>query len=123
MADTGIFATTAEVQRKVGANASATSNVEAYINQYMTEAESQINVETNHNWSDAYTGLDADVKGILKMAASNLAAIFVIEYDMGAIGISEAQARIDVLRDWYVQAIKLLRERKAADFIIDPTKA
>ena len=37
MADTGIFATTAEVQRKVNANASSTSNVEAYINQFMTE--------------------------------------------------------------------------------------
>ena len=41
MADTGIFATTAEVQRKVGANASTTANVEAFINQYMTEAEAR----------------------------------------------------------------------------------
>jgi len=56
MADTGIFATTAEVQRKVGANASTTSNVEAYINQYMTEAESYINTVTGVNYSDSYSG-------------------------------------------------------------------
>ena len=39
MADTGVFATTAEVSRKAGANASATSNAEAYINQYMAEVK------------------------------------------------------------------------------------
>ena len=64
MADTGIFATTAEVQRHVGANASATSNVEAYINQFMTEAESFINAFTRYNWSDAFASLNVDVRGI-----------------------------------------------------------
>ena len=82
MADTGIFATTAEVQRKVGENASATSNVEAYINDFMTQAESYINAVTRHNWSDDYSGLNADVKGLLKEAASNIAACYVILFDM-----------------------------------------
>ena len=63
MADTGIFATTEEVQRKAGANASSTSNTEAYINDFMTQAESEINCITRHNWSDDYSGLNADVKG------------------------------------------------------------
>ena len=70
MADTGIFATTAEVSRKAGADASATSNVEAYINQFMTEAESLINATTTFNWTDAFAGLNVDVKGLLKSAAS-----------------------------------------------------
>lgn len=89
---TGIFATLAEVQRKVHVNASATSNVEAYIDQYSTEVESLINVLTTFNWSDAYTGLDVDVKGILKMAASEWAAMKVENFDKDAIGRSTAIA-------------------------------
>ena len=38
MADIGMCATTAEVQRKAGSGASATSNVEAYINDCMEPA-------------------------------------------------------------------------------------
>lgn len=120
MADTGIFATTAEVQRKAGANASTTSNVEAYINDFMTQAESEINVATKYNWSDNYASLNIDVKGILKEAASNLAAIYVIQYDMsGFSSRTEAETMLDVLRDGYLRAISLLRDHIAQDFMND----
>ena len=119
MADTGIFATTAEVSRKAGADASATSNVEAYINQYMTEAESLINATTTFNWSDAYSGLNADVKGILKSAASAYAAMRVINFDPDAIGRSTATLQLNVLKDEYNIAIKELKEKNTQDFIND----
>jgi hypothetical protein len=120
MADTGIFATTEEVQRKVGDNASATSNTEAYINQFMTEAESVINAVSRYNWSDAYSGLNADVKGILKLAASNLAAIYVINYDMDSLPtMREAENRVNVLYENYQLAIGLLREQAQKKFIQD----
>jgi len=118
MADTGIFATTAEVQRKVGANASSTSNAEAYINQYMTEAESLINSATRYNWSDAYSTLNVDVKGILKMAASAKAAMMVIQYDMsGFRSVAEAQTMLNVLTDEYNKGIKELVDLKVRDFM------
>tara|TARA_Y100000310_G_scaffold324864_1_gene387300 strand:- start:222 stop:587 length:366 start_codon:yes stop_codon:yes gene_type:complete len=118
MADTGIFATTAEVQRKAGANASSTSNVEAYINDFMTQAESLINVMTRNNWSDAYSGLNVDVKGILKEAASNLAAIYVIQYDLsGFTTRAEAESMITVLRDGFMRAVNILKDQKMEDFI------
>lgn len=117
MVDTGIFATTLEVQRKAGNNASTTANVEAYINDFMTQAESEINSITRFNWSDAYSGLNADVKGLLKEAASNLAAIYVIQYDMAGIGLREAEGRINVLRDSYLRTIALLRDWKRKEFI------
>lgn len=118
MADTGIFATTAEVQRKVGAHASATSNAEAAINDFMTQVESFINVVTRHNWSDAYAGLNVDVKGILKECASNLAAIYVIQYDMsGYTSRVEAEDMINILRDRALQTLALLRDKKTQDFI------
>lgn len=118
MADTGIFATTAEVQRKAGANASATSNTEAYINQFMTEVESEINVMTRNNWSDEYSGLNVDVKGILKEVASNLAAIYVIQYDMsGFTSRTEAENMINVLRDAAMRGMSILRDKKQETFM------
>jgi len=120
MVDTGIFAATAEVQRKAGANASATSKAEAYVNDFMTQAESEINTVTRYNWSDNYSTLNADVKGVLKEAASNLAAIYVIQYDMsGFTSRTEAENMINILRDGYLRCVSILRDKKAQDFITE----
>lgn len=118
MADTGIFCTTAEVERKAGANASATSKAEAYTNDYVTQAESVINSVCRYNYSDNYAALDADVKGILKDTASNLAAIYVIQYDMsGFTTIGEAEDMINVLRDAALRNMSLLRDMKVQTFM------
>lgn len=118
MVDTGIFATTAEVQYKAGSGASATSKAEGYINSFMTQVESQINCVTRKNWSDAYSGLNADVKGLLKEVASNLAAIYVIQYDMsGYASRTAAEDSINVLRDAALRGLALLRDKKVQDFM------
>lgn len=118
MADTGIFATTAEIQRKAGAGASATSKAEAYTNDFISQAESEINVMTRFNWSDVYSTLDADVKAILKEAASNLAAIYVINYDMsGYTSRIEAEDMVNILRDGALRAMSILRDKKQQDFM------
>lgn len=118
MADTGIFATTTEVQRKCGSGASTTSNVEAYINQFMTEAESYINTACKYNFSDVYSSLNVDVKGILKECASSLAAMYVILYDMNGFGSTNAQVMLDVLRDRVSACITELKEKDKQAFII-----
>lgn len=113
MADTGIFATTAEVERKAGANASATSKAEAYVNDYMTQVESLINNVTRINYSDTYTGLNVDTKQTLKEVASNLAAIYVIQYDMsGFSSLIEAEDMITTLRDAALRGLSLLKDKK-----------
>lgn len=119
MVDTGIFATTAEVIRKCGANASAVSATEAYINDFMTQAESMINTETQFNWSDNYSALDVDVKGLLKMAASAKAAMLVINYDMTGFSARERETMLDILKDEYNMAIKLLRDRDVKTFMAE----
>lgn len=120
MADTGKFATTAEVQRKTGAGASAVSNTEAYINDFMTQVESLINTLCRYNFSDNYSTLNADVRGILKEVSSNLAAIYVIIYDMsGYSSRIEGEDMINVLRDGALRGLSLLRDKKAQDFIND----
>ena len=117
MADEGIFATTAEVQRKVHVNASSVSNVEAYINQYMTEVESLINSDVTFNFSDKYSTLNVDVQGILKMAASELAALNVEAFDMDAIGRSTAVASANKHLHMYNMAIRILKVKNKEDFI------
>ena len=99
MADEGIFATTAEVQRKVGVNASAVSNTEAFINQYMVEAEADINSRTGIDFSAIYAAKTNKFKELLKEWSSNLAAMAVIQYDMAPIGLKEAQTRLDYLKN------------------------
>lgn len=111
MADTGIFATTAEVQYKAGANASSTYNAELYINSFIAQAESRINTESGWNWSDRYASLNVDVRKILTEAASNLAATYVIQADMsGFTSLGEAQTQLDVLRVNYQDCVILLRK-------------
>ena len=118
MADTGIFATTTEVQRKVTPFASTTSNVEAFINDYMTQAESLINVATLRNWSDDFSALNVDVKGILKMAASAKAAQMVINYDTSGFPFARgAELVLDVLEDEYRKAITELKKVAGRDAI------
>ena len=118
MADTGIFATTAEVGYKAGANASATSKAEGYVNSFMTQVESEINCLCRYNFSDNYNTLNADVKGILKEVASNLAAIYVIQYDMsGFTTRTEAEDMINILRDAALRGMSILRDKKVQDFI------
>jgi len=113
-----IFATTAEVAHKAGANASATSVAAAYVDDYMTQAESEINVMCRYNFSDNFATLNANVKNILKEAASNLAAIYVISYDMsGFTTRTEAEDMINVLRDGALRAMSILRDKKQQDFI------
>lgn len=121
MADTGIFATTAEVQRKVGANASSTANSETYINDFMTQAESWINSVTRTNWSDLYSSLNVDTKGILKMVASAKAAMMVIAYDMSGMTMLEAQTRLNVLAYEVELGIKKLQDQEVKKFINNPT--
>ena len=119
MVDTGIFATTAEVSRKATSWASTTSNAEAYINDFMTQAESEINCATKYNWTDKYTALNVDVKGILKEASSNLAAIYVIAYDLNNFPSRViAEDAINILRDSYLRCLAILRDEKVQEFAI-----
>jgi hypothetical protein len=118
MADTGIFATTAEVGYKAGSGASATSKAEAYVNNFMTQVEAEINSTCRFNFSDVYTALNVDTKGVLKEIASNMAAIYVIIYDMsGYASRIEAEDLINVLRDAALRGLALLKDKKVTDFV------
>jgi len=119
MADTGIFATTAEIQYKAGAGASATSKAEAYTNSFIAQAESLINCVCRYNFSDNYSTLNEDTKQLLKEVASNLAAIYVIMYDLsGYPNRINAEDMVNVLRDGALRGLAILKDKKVQDFII-----
>ena len=116
--DSGIFATTAQVGYKAGANASATSKDVTYVNFYIGQAESFINASTKYNWSDAYSSLNSDKKYILQEAASNLAAIYVIQYDMTDFNSrAEAELMCTILYQRALDCIKILNDQKVEDFV------
>ncbi len=118
MAYTGIFCTEAEIQSKEGANVSGSVTGDMH-NLWVAEAESFINSITRYNWSDAYSGLNEDVKHLLSEAASNIAAIYAINYDMsGYTSRGEAESMITILRDRANWAIKSLQDKKVQEFMI-----
>lgn len=123
MADNGIFCTQAEMLQKAGANVNSTLNAATdvtfvYSNSFIGQAESEINVLSQYNWSDDYAGLNIDIKSILKEAASNLAAMYCIQYDMSGFSSRyEAETMLDVLRDGYLRCISILRDIKKRDFM------
>ena len=120
MVSSGIFCSDADVKRKVK-NLSAdidngdTDETDAWI----ADAESLINCVCRFNFSDAYAGLDVDVKCLLRQVASDLVAIYCIAYDMsGFTSRVEAEDMINVLRDSALRGLALLRDKKCVDFMV-----
>lgn len=118
MVDSGIFCTGTEVGYKAGSGKSAVSSAEAYTNYYISLAESYINSVCRYNFSDNYSTLNIDTKKILNDAASNLAAIYVILYDMSGYATRiDAEDIINVCLDRADKAIAVLKDKKVQDFI------
>jgi len=114
-----IWTTRNDVQRKAGRNSSSTANTTAYTNVYALELESMVNVFCRFNFSDAWTaGLNPDVKWLLTEVTTNLAAIYVINWDMsGYTSREEAKTMINNLREAAMRALSILRDKKQQDFI------
>ena len=108
------------VMFKAGTN--APSVTAAQMSGAILQAEGYINSITKYNWVDAYATLSVDTKYILEDACSDLAAMYIINYDMsGYTSRSEAQTMLDILRDRASTAIKELKDIKVQDFVIGET--
>ena len=119
MADTGIFTNGTEVGYKAGAGASAVATTEAYTNAFILMAENYINARTLQDWSSNFNNLPATTKGILSDAASSLAAIYVINYDMGGYkSRQEALTMLNVLWARVEECCKVLEKESNRDFTL-----
>ena len=81
------------------------------------QAENFINDATRYDFSGAWATLSPSVKYLLEQVTSDLAAIYLINFDMNSYGRTTATTMIEVLRDRALQGISLLRDKKTQDFM------
>jgi len=119
MVSSGIFCTDVHIKAKVKNLSADIDNGDTdETDVWISDAESLINCTCRYNFSDNYAALNAAVKGILREAASNLAAIYAIVYDMsGFTSRVEAEDMINVLRDAALRGMAILRDKKTVEFI------
>ena len=126
MADTGIYATTAQITDKAGDGASATSKAEAFTNRFVLQAEAVINGSSRVVFaadSAAFAALPTGTKTLLSQVASDLAAIYVIQYDMsGYTSRIEAEDMVNILRDSALRGLSILRDVKTQSFLLKGNK-
>jgi|TARA_Y100000310_G_scaffold81786_1_gene78366 hypothetical protein len=118
MVNIPIMTTSGATLIKAGADVNTAVMSGANIVQFINDAEALVNSLTRINYSDSFSGLNTDVQGLLSEASSNLAAMYVINYDINNYQTPEvARTMLDVLRDGAMRAISLLRDKNTTDFI------
>ena len=122
MAAVGIYCTLDDVQYKAGVKASATSKAEAYVTIYVGMAEAVINVACRRIFAvdaTAFSALPTGTRKILSDAASNLAAIYVINFDLSGFTTRlEAEDMVNILRDAFLRDLAILKEKEHQTFLV-----
>ncbi len=122
MTFTGIYVPTlAEFENKCGVGVSPVSSSEAYANSYIEQAESLINLTCRNVFAGdtaAFTALPVTTKHLLTLVASNIAAMWAVTYDMSGYGSRiEAEDVINILRDFALMGLSLLKDQPQKDFL------
>lgn len=125
MAHTGIYATKAEIDIKVGASVDGTGYVEANINASAKQSESYINIISKKVWAidaAAFTALSASVKYLLSEASACWIAIDYVNYDLNSYTTRyEAESMVNILWAKFHNLIFLLSEQDTIDWIAKQT--
>ena len=96
----------------VGVNQAAAASL-ALLTQFSDEAEGYINAATRYDWVGGYANVGTNYKPILAEAASNLAASYLVTYDLSTYtGRGEAEDILNILHDKATSAISILKEDK-----------
>ena len=116
-----ILATSGACILKAGTNVNSIftgEDAEANWEVLIQQAEGFINTATRRDWVTGYSSLISGAKGILEDAASNLAAMYAIQYDMTNYTTRiEAETMLDVLRDGALRDIQILKDKKSEEFL------
>jgi hypothetical protein len=120
MVEAGTLCINADVAKKAGVYASATSAAEAYTNVYIKMCEGKICLDTRYDWVTNIASVSTIGKEILREAVSCLAAIDVINYDMsGNTSRQEALIMINILWARYADIVsKIVKDNKYKEFIL-----
>ena len=118
----GTLCTLADARNKAGANANSSATNESLVSDYVRQAEGTMAAITRFDWVAAYPAITGDVKFILNDVASNLAAIYIITYDMaGFTDRVEAETMINVYRDAALRGLSILKNQEVRKFIVADT--
>lgn len=105
------YATSAAIINRAGLNINATAaSSSAIMQNFSDDAEGFIMGQTDFDWVTNLSKVAATLVPTVADAITNTAAIYLVQYDMGAIGNSEAANRINILHDRANRAIKQLKE-------------
>lgn len=115
------YALSADIVFKAGANVNSSAVAAPFLLDVGLMAEAMINSASGFDWSAWYTSYAASyphVAWLLVDAASSLAAIYVINYDMsGFTNIQEAVSRTNLLYVQYMNDLTMLMDEKVKDFV------
>lgn len=88
------------------------------VTEFINQCEGFVNVFSKYNWIDNYSTLNVDVRTILDMVVSDLAAIYVIQYDMeNFASYLEPEDRINVLRDSALRGLAILKDKDYQNYM------
>ena len=114
----GIFATSDAILIKAGVSVNPEVITEARMNELNGEVESYINSITRNDWSTDFPALTSAGKLILSDLASNLVAIYMIQYSMSSYNSEdEAKGMIKTLQERADKVILLLQDQKVKTFM------
>lgn len=109
---------------KAGANVSSNftgANAQDNLSGFCDQAEARINAVMRRDVVTSYSTLDTNTKAVLGEAASNLAAMYAIQYDTsGYTNSAEVQTMLNVLFNGANAVLKLLEDDKVKIFLGDP---
>ena len=111
MADTGVFATTAQVQSFVPAWASATYNTEAYINTFIAYWETYLCNLTGYDLSTNYATLNTMMKKLLGIYCGLRCAINICDKDISGIDIRTAEFFYDSANEQIIKLEKMIEDK------------
>lgn len=116
MADTGIFCSGAHVKRLCGPDLSASGASEAFLNQFIEQAEGFIDGYCGEKYKTNYSSLSSGAKLILQDAASRKAAIDAITCDLSTYPTRiNAETMIDVYWAMFKKDLDILEKGARRD--------
>ena len=116
---TEVFTTSGAVLVKAGANANATLKISgAAITRFLEEGEAFCNLTGRYDFTTNWASLTSNSKAVLAEAVANLAAIYLIQYDMsGYTSRVEAEDMINVLWARFNQCMKVIKDQKSITYL------
>jgi hypothetical protein len=113
------FTSSGAIVRKAGKNCNADiATSGAALAEFCDQAEALIQATTRIDYLSTYSTLSANKKQILNQVTSDIAGMYIINWDMsGYTSRLEAQTMLDILNNSSQRGLKLLEEDKTKNFV------